>query len=236
LGSDPISAAIAVKPVNDDVATRGQQLRITEIFYSLQGESRPVGCPTAFIRLTGCPLRCEYCDTSYAFHGGTRMTQDAILRQIADYETRHVCVTGGEPLAQPQCLDLLSCLCDAGYDVSLETSGALAIDHVDPRVCVVLDIKTPASGEVERNLWSNLAHLKSADQIKFVLCDRTDYDWACNVLVEHALTAKCPVLFSPVWGDEAFARDVAEWILADHLKVRFQMQLHKILWGDRPGH
>lgn len=212
------------------------RLRITEIFHSLQGESRPVGCPTAFIRLTGCPLRCEYCDTAYAFHGGIRLTKDEILKQIAEYGTRHVCVTGGEPLAQKECLTLLRTLCDEGYDVSLETSGALPVDDVDTRVCIVLDVKTPGSGEVDRNLWSNLTHLKPIDQIKFVICDRTDYDWARNALQEHQLEKICPVLFSPVWGDSTFARDVAEWILADRLDVRFQLQLHKMLWGDQPGH
>jgi len=222
--------------MNDEAAGQEKRLRITEIFHSLQGESRPVGFPTAFVRLTGCPLRCEYCDTAYAFHGGIRLTHDEILEQVAGYDTRNVCVTGGEPLAQPQCLELLTRLCDAGYVVLLETSGALPIDDVDPRVCIVLDLKTPASGEVERNLWSNLERLKPDDQIKFVICDRADYDWACATLTEHDLTGKCPVLFSPVWGDEAFARNVAEWILADRLEVRFQLQLHKILWGDRPGH
>ena len=181
-------------------------------------------------------LRCKYCDTAYAFHGGIRLTQDEILEQIADYGTRHVCVTGGEPLAQPECLELLCKLCDADYDVSLETSGALPVDGVDSRVCIVLDLKTPGSGEVERNLWSNLAHLKPIDQIKFVICDRTDYDWARDMFQEHQLEKICPVLFSPVWGDDAFARSVAEWILADRLDVRFQLQLHKMLWGDQPGH
>jgi len=222
--------------MNDDTDTRERGLRITEIFYSLQGESRPVGYPTAFVRLTGCPLRCRYCDTAYAFHGGIRLTLDEILRQVARFGARNVCVTGGEPLAQRRCPDLLSALCDAGYDVSLETSGALAIDALDPRVCIVLDLKTPASGEGERNLWSNLEHLKPDDQIKFVICDRADYEWARATLTEHDLGGRCPVLFSPVWGDEDFARNVAEWILADRLEVRFQVQLHKILWGDRPGH
>jgi len=222
--------------MNDEAATTERGLRVTEIFHSLQGESRPVGCPTAFIRLTGCPLRCEYCDTAYAFHGGIRLTIDEILEQVEAFGTRHVCVTGGEPLAQRSCLDLLSQLCDAGYEVLLETSGALSVADVDPRVCIVLDLKTPASGEVERNLWSNLEILKPDDQVKFVICDHADYDWACAALKEHDLTEKCPVLFSPAWGDEAFARDVAEWILADHLDVRFQVQLHKVLWGDRPGH
>jgi len=222
--------------MNDESANTERRLRVTEIFHSLQGESRPVGCPTAFVRLTGCPLRCDYCDTTYAFHGGIRLTPGEILEQVAGYGTRHVCITGGEPLAQRSCLDLLSQLCDAGYEVLLETSGALSIAEVDPRVCIVLDLKTPASGEIERNLWSNLELLKPEDQVKFVICDRADYDWACATLAEYDLTSKCPVLFSPVWGDETFARDMAEWILADHLDVRFQVQLHKVLWGDRPGH
>jgi 7-carboxy-7-deazaguanine synthase len=219
-----------------EATTTERRLRVTEIFHSLQGESRPVGCPTVFVRLTGCPLRCEYCDTAYAFHGGIRLTPDEILQQVAEYGTRHVCVTGGEPLAQRQCPGLLTRLCDAGYDVLLETSGALPIEGIDPRVCIVLDLKTPASGEQSKNLWANLAHLKADDQIKFVICDRADYDWACAQVTEHLLTEKCPVLFSPAWGDEEFSRNVAEWILADRLKVRFQLQLHKILWGDRPGH
>jgi 7-carboxy-7-deazaguanine synthase len=219
-----------------DFATRERGLRITEIFHSLQGESRPVGLPTAFVRLTGCPLRCTYCDTAYAFHGGIRLTPDEILEQVAEFGTQHVCVTGGEPLAQRQCLGLLTSLCDEGYSVLLETSGALAIDEVDPRVCIVLDLKTPASGEVERNLWENLDHLKPDDQIKIVICNRADYDWACEKLQAHDLTSKCPVLFSPAWGEEGLARHLAEWILADRLNVRFQVQLHKILWGDRPGH
>ena len=222
--------------MKNEAASREQGLRVTEIFHSLQGESRPVGLPTAFIRLTGCPLRCTYCDTAYAFYGGIRQTPDEILEQVAAFGTRHVCVTGGEPLAQRQCLPLLTRLCDEGYSVLLETSGALAIDAVDPRVCIVLDLKTPASGEVERNLWSNLGHLKPDDQIKVVIGSRADYDWARDKLFEHDLTAKCPVLFSPVWGQDNLARELAEWILADRLDVRFQVQLHKILWGDRPGH
>jgi 7-carboxy-7-deazaguanine synthase len=210
-------------------------LRITEIFHSLQGESRPVGYPSAFVRLTGCPLRCVYCDTAYAFHGGRRVTVEEILAQVATFEVRHVCVTGGEPLAQPGSLDLMTALCDAGYQVSLETSGALDVAAVDPRVAVVLDLKTPASGEVERNLWSNLPHLKREDQVKFVICNRADYEWARDCLREQGLAARCEVLFSPAWG-QLPARDLAEWILADHLPVRFQVQLHKYLWGDAPGH
>lgn len=210
-------------------------LRITEIFHSLQGEARPAGYPTAFIRLTGCPLRCVYCDTSYAFQGGMRLGIADVLERIAEFSVRHVCVTGGEPLAQPACLELLAALCDAGYTVSLETSGALDISAVDARVMVVLDIKTPDSGESERNLWANLARLKREDQIKFVICSRADYEWAKGVLAERRLEQVCEVLFSPSWG-QLPARDLAEWVLADRLPVRFQLQLHKYLWGDAPGH
>jgi 7-carboxy-7-deazaguanine synthase len=210
-------------------------LRITEIFHSLQGESRPAGYPTAFVRLTGCPLRCVYCDTSYAFQGGTRLAVPEVLERISAFRVRHVCVTGGEPLAQPACLELLGALCDAGYAVSLETSGALDISAVDSRVTVVLDIKTPDSGESGRNLWENLARLKRDDQIKFVICSRADYDWSKSVLAERQLEQLCEVLFSPSWG-QLPARDLAEWVLADRLPVRFQLQLHKYLWGDAPGH
>lgn len=209
-------------------------LRITEIFHSLQGESRPAGWPSAFVRLTGCPLRCAYCDTAYAFHGGAKTTISDILAKVAGFEVRHVCVTGGEPLAQPACHDLLAALCDAGYQVSLETSGALDISPVDRRVAVVLDLKTPASGELARNLWGNLAHLKREDQVKFVICNRTDYEWARDTLREHGLAARCEVLFSPAWEQQP-ARELAEWILADRLPVRFQVQLHKYLWGDAAG-
>ncbi|MEO7386329.1 MAG: 7-carboxy-7-deazaguanine synthase QueE [Gammaproteobacteria bacterium] len=210
-------------------------LRITEIFHSLQGESRPTGCPTAFVRLTGCPLRCTYCDTAYAFHGGQRLDLPDILAQVAEFQVKHVCVTGGEPLAQPACHDLLTALCDGGYRVSLETSGALDIAGVDRRVTVVLDLKTPASGEAGRNLWPNLACLKPEDQVKFVICDRADYEWACAALREHGLADRCEVLFSPAWERQP-ARELAEWILADRLPVRFQVQLHKYLWGDVAGH
>ncbi len=210
-------------------------LRITEIFHSLQGESRPVGCRTAFVRLTGCPLRCVYCDTAYAFHGGQRVSLTDILARVAAFAVHHVCVTGGEPLAQPACLDLLTALCEAGYQVSLETSGALDIAAVDRRVMVVLDLKTPASGECERNLWTNLSHLKAQDQIKFVICDRTDYEWARDQVSAQGLAARCEVLFSPAWEQQP-ARALAEWILADRLPVRLQVQLHKYLWGDVPGH
>jgi len=212
-----------------------ERLRITEIFHSLQGESRPAGCPTAFIRLTGCPLRCVYCDTEYAFHGGARMTIAEILDGVAPFAARYVCVTGGEPLAQPGCRALLRTLCDAGYEVSLETSGALTIAEIDQRVTIVMDLKTPASGELDKNRWQNLELLKSEDQVKFVIADRGDYEWSRSVLVERALSERCSVLFSPIWGGDT-ARELAEWILEDRLDVRFQMQLHKIVWGDVPGH
>lgn len=205
-------------------------LRISEIFHSLQGESTRVGLPTVFIRLTGCPLRCGYCDTDYAFSGGESLSIDTILERAALYGTRYVCVTGGEPLAQKHCLQLLTALCDKGYLVSLETSGALDISQVDSRVSRILDIKTPGSGEVEKNHWENLAHLKPSDEIKLVLCDETDYHWAQQVLKEYALTHRCPVLFSPSFG-QLDATQLAEWILRDHLPVRMQIQLHKYLWG-----
>lgn len=208
-----------------------QRLRITEIFLSLQGESRTVGLPTVFVRLTGCPLRCQYCDTAYAFHGGEYQTLAAVLERIAAFQTRYVCVTGGEPLAQKACLPLLTALCDAGHEVSLETSGALPVDEVDARVVKVVDIKTPASGEVAKNRFENLPLLTARDQIKFVICDRADYDWAKQCMSEHGLAARCEVLFSPS-HQQVPARELADWIVADRLPVRFQLQLHKYLWGD----
>jgi 7-carboxy-7-deazaguanine synthase len=209
-------------------------LRVTEIFLSLQGESRSVGLPTVFVRLTGCPLRCQYCDTAYAFHGGESMSLDRILTQVADFRVRHVTVTGGEPLAQKGCLTLLSRLCDAGYEVSLETSGAMAVEEVDPRVIRVMDIKTPGSGEAAKNRFENLSHLTARDQIKFVICDRADYDWAKELLTAQRLDRRCEVLFSPS-AAQLPARELADWIVADRLPVRFQIQLHKYLWGDEPG-
>lgn len=210
------------------------RLKITEIFLSLQGESRSVGLPTVFVRLTGCPLRCQYCDTAYAFHGGEWRTLEEILAEVAALQARHVCVTGGEPLAQKACLPLLRALCDAGYEVSLETSGALPIAEVDARVVKVVDLKTPASGEVEKNRLDNLALLGRRDQIKFVLCGRADYEWAKQMMAEHGLAARCEVLFSPSHTELA-ARELADWIVADRLPVRFQVQLHKYLWGDERG-
>lgn len=209
-------------------------LRITEIFYSLQGEARQVGLPTVFIRLTGCPLRCQYCDTAYAFHGGKSQSLAQILQTAAGYKTRHVTVTGGEPLAQPNCIPLLSALCDAGYQVSLETSGAMDISAVDTRVSRVLDIKTPGSLEVSKNLLSNLPHLTAHDQVKFVICDRADYEWSVAFLAEHQPPEGCEILFSPS-HTQLTANELADWILTDQLNVRLQVQLHKILWGDTPG-
>lgn len=209
-------------------------LRISEIFFSLQGETSRVGLPTVFVRLTGCPLRCTYCDTTYAFTGGQTMTLDAILAEVARHGAHYVTVTGGEPLAQKNCLLLLRALCDAGYQVSLETGGALDVSGVDARVAKVLDLKTPASGEMEKNLWSNLEHLNPHDEIKFVLCDEADYQWAKQVVLELELAKRCAVLFSPAQGQLA-AKDVAEWMLRDHLPVRLQVQLHKLLWGNEMG-
>lgn len=211
-----------------------QKLRLTEIFYSLQGETRTAGIPTVFIRLTGCPLRCGYCDTTYAFTGGSWWEFPAIFTELEKYDTKHITVTGGEPLSQKACFDLLTALCDKGYQVSLETSGALDIANVDPRVVKVMDLKTPGSGEVEKNLYSNIDHLESKDQVKFVLCDRQDYEWAVIKLREYRLADRCEVLFSPSYGQLAL-RDLAEWVLADQLPVRVQIQLHKLIWGDEPG-
>jgi 7-carboxy-7-deazaguanine synthase len=217
-------------------AQSDNSLRITEIFYSLQGEARTVGLPTVFVRLTGCPLRCVYCDTEYAFQGGEQLSLDSIVEQVLAYSPRYVTVTGGEPLAQPDCLTLLSMLCDAGLEVSLETSGALSVEGVDKRVVKVLDLKTPASGEADRNDYSNIDRLLSRDQVKFVICDRQDYDWACFKLDEYALAERvADILFSPSFGQQD-ATELAEWILADNLPVRLQLQLHKLLWQDAPGH
>lgn len=209
-------------------------LRVSEIFCSLQGETSRVGLPTVFVRLTGCPLRCRWCDTAYAFSGGTRHTVEAVLAQMAVFPVRRACVTGGEPLAQRGCLDLLRSLCDAGWEVSLETSGALGIGEVDPRVSRVLDIKAPGSGEEARNHWENLQKLNASDEIKIVIASREDYLWAVDLLKTRDLSSLCSVLFSPVAG-EMEPRDLADWIVADALDVRFQLPLHKTLWGQMPG-
>ena len=214
--------------------TAEQRLRITEVFLSLQGEADAVGWPTVFVRLTGCPLRCGYCDTAYAFHGGEWRGIDELVEQVRGFGVAHACVTGGEPLAQKRCPQLLERLCDAGLSVSLETSGALDISVVDPRVSRVVDIKTPGSGEVARNRWENLALLTPHDQLKFVLCGREDYEWARGIVQEHALHQRCTVLFSHSHGQLA-ARQLADWIVEDRLPVRFQTQLHKLLWGEEPG-
>lgn len=211
-----------------------QMLRISEIFHSIQGESTRVGLPTVFVRLSGCPLRCDWCDTEYAFSGGDPFQISEILERVAHFGCRHVCVTGGEPMAQKDCPELLRALCDAGYDVSLETSGALDLAGVDGRVSKIMDIKTPGSGEAEKNRWENLALLGPRDEIKIVLASRDDYEWAKQVLTDRQLAAICPVLFAPVQGRLEPAQ-LAEWILHDRLPVRFQLQLHKVLWGTERG-
>jgi len=218
-----------------DAIDEAQRVRVSEVFYSIQGESRPSGFPTVFIRLTGCPLRCQYCDTDYAFHGGQWRAIEDLIAQAADYQAAYVCVTGGEPLAQPNCGRLLTALADAGFDVSLETSGALSIEGLDPRITVVMDIKTPGSGEAGKNLLANLDLLREQDQLKFVICSRDDYEWSREFVAERKLTEVCSVLFSPSQS-ELEARQLAEWILEDRLPLRFQVQLHKYLWGDEPGH
>jgi len=215
-------------------APKRERLRINEIFHSLQGEADAVGFPTVFVRLTGCPLRCQYCDTEYAFHAGEWRDVDEIVDTVAGFDTRHVCVTGGEPLAQPNCRILLARLCDAGHEVSLETSGAMDIAGVDARVARVLDVKTPGSGEAARNRPENFPLLTRRDQVKFVICSREDFDWSKAYLKEHALSERCQILFSPSYT-QISPTALAEWILAERLPVRFQLQLHKILWGDVPG-
>ncbi len=211
-----------------------ETLRITEIFYSIQGEANTVGFPTVFVRLTGCPLRCQYCDTAYAFKGGEQMTLAAIIDEVKAYDTRYVTVSGGEPLAQKNCICLLKDLCEQGYHVSLETSGALDIQEVDSCVSIVLDIKTPGSGEVNKNLWENIAFLKPNDQVKFVICHEEDFHWAKTVVSTYQLTERCSVLFSPSY-EELHPKSLAEWILSHQLPVRLQMQMHKLIWGDVPG-
>ena len=210
------------------------QLKVFEIFYSLQGESSRVGLPTIFIRLSGCPMRCHYCDTAYAFQGGSMMGMDDIMSSIKKYDTRYVTVTGGEPLAQKEVLNLLKMLADNDYEVSLETGGGLSIKEVDPRIKIILDIKTPESGEEKKNHWENLEVINSKDEIKFVLCSRGDYEWAKQILDQYQLTEKCEILFSPVY-QKLNATDLGNWILKDQLHVRMQIQLHKLLWGEKPG-
>jgi 7-carboxy-7-deazaguanine synthase len=229
-----MSAVHETAPAADETQLAALTLRVTEIFHSLQGETTRTGLPTVFVRLTGCPLRCGYCDTAYAFHGGTTRTLNNIVTEVGRYHTRYVTVTGGEPLAQKNCPALMSALADRGYSVSLETSGALDVSRVDPRVSRIVDIKTPGSGEVEKNRWENLQHLNARDEIKFVICDEADYLWARECLSERALDRVCPVLFSPSYSDLGPAL-LAEWILRDHLPVRLQVQLHKMLWGDERG-
>jgi len=214
---------------------RAERLRITEIFHSIQGEADAIGWRTVFVRLTGCPLRCVWCDTEYSFYGGNWHSIDDIVAEVASHGAKHVCVTGGEPLAQKRCLILLARLCDAGHDVSLETSGALDVSMVDPRVRKVMDLKAPDSGEAKRNLWANIDHLLPHDQVKIVIASRADYEWAREAVAEHKLAERCMVLFSPVHG-AIRPRELAEWIIEDKLDVRFQLQLHKLLWNDEPGH
>ncbi len=210
------------------------RLRITEIFYSLQGETRTVGLPTVFVRLTGCPLRCAYCDTAYAFSGGEMVTIEHVLEKVASFGAHFVTVTGGEPLAQKACHELLTKLCDEGYEVSLETSGALDVSAVDIRVVKVVDIKTPGSKECDKNYYENIQHLLPQDQVKFVICDRVDYEWAKDIMQQYQLAERCDVLFSPS-AEQQSPGELADWILADRLPIRFQIQLHKVLWGDVAG-
>lgn len=214
--------------------TTAPRVKLTEVFLSIQGEADSVGWPTVFVRLTGCPLRCQYCDTQYAFYGGEWFSLEQVLERVASFDTRHVCVTGGEPLAQKGCFPLLQRLCDVGYRVSLETSGAIDVSQVDPRVVRVVDVKTPASGEVTRNRYENLDVLRPDEQVKFVLCSRGDFEWARDFVRERRLHERCTVLFSPSYG-QLEARELAQWVLDQRLPVRLQIQLHKVLWGDTPG-
>lgn len=225
---------MAANALATDPQARLRRLRITEVFFTLQGEAAAAGLPTTFIRLTGCPLRCSYCDTQYAFSGGQWWSLDALVAQTAAYGARDVCVTGGEPLAQQGCAELVTRLCDLGYRVVVETSGALDISPIDARASRILDLKTPGSGEVERNMLSNLELLTAHDQIKFVLCDRSDFDWACQQVRERKLIERCAVWFSPSYG-QLEARELADWIMQSGLAVRLQIQLHKLLWGEQPG-
>lgn len=229
MGAVPSSA-----PLDPAEQAAPARVKITEIFLSIQGEADSVGWPTVFVRLTGCPLRCQYCDTEYAFYGGEWIALDDVLGRVGSFQTQRVCVTGGEPLAQKGCLDLLRRLCDAGHRVSLETSGAIDVGKVDPRVVRVVDVKTPGSGEEQRNRLQNLDLLRPEEQIKFVICDRADFDWASDMVQAKRLSERCAVLFSPSYG-QVEARDLAQWILDGRLPVRLQIQLHKMLWGSTPG-
>ena len=230
----PLKAQLKTHSAARAVSDRRLKLKVNEIFFSLQGESLTAGIPTVFIRLSGCPLRCQYCDTAYAFYDGQWLSVSEVVAAVAKHQAAYVTVTGGEPLAQTECLALLKRLCDAGYTVSIETSGALDISAIDERVVRVMDLKTPASGESHRNRWDNIQHLRSTDQVKFVICNRVDYDWAKTILSRYALHHRCTVLFSPAW-EQLEGRQLAEWILADHIPVRLQLQLHKLLWGETPG-
>jgi 7-carboxy-7-deazaguanine synthase len=227
-----MSATLASRP--DDIVATAPRVKLTEIFLSIQGEADSVGWPTVFVRLTGCPLRCQYCDTQYAFYGGEWFSLDVVEQKVKEFGVRHVCVTGGEPLAQKHCVELLERLCNAGFQVSLETSGALDVSQVDARVARVIDIKTPGSNEVARNRLDNLDALRATDQLKFVICSRTDFEWSCDFVRDRNLTQQCTVLFSPS-ATQIEARDLAQWILDERLPVRMQVQLHKVLWGDTPG-
>jgi 7-carboxy-7-deazaguanine synthase len=226
--------AVIPSAIEHAIELKPARVKLTEVFLSIQGESDSVGWPSVFVRLTGCPLRCHYCDTAYAFHGGEWFALESVLERVASYSTRHVCVTGGEPLAQKGCAQLLTALCDAGYAVSLETSGAIDISKVDSRVTRVVDVKTPASGEVTRNRLQDLALLRHEEQIKFVLCDRADFEWARDLVRERSLDRVCTVLFSPSY-QQLPAHELAQWVLDERLPVRLQIQLHKYLWGDAPG-
>jgi 7-carboxy-7-deazaguanine synthase len=232
--STTVAREIAFTKPSEFARTRSDEIRINEIFFSLQGESSRVGLPTVFVRLTGCPLRCGYCDTAYAFHEGKTRTIDDVLAEVATHGAQYVCVTGGEPLAQKNCLTLLTRLCDAGYSVSLETSGALDVSTVDPRVSRIVDIKTPGSGEVEKNQWANLAQLRQSDELKFVLTSEDDYQWAKRLILDRRLDAVCPILLSPAFAELEYSQ-LAQWVLRDKLKVRMQVQLHKVIWGERRG-
>lgn len=233
-GARAMTSADLPNDAPNDVMSPAARVKLTEIFLSIQGEADSIGWPTVFVRLTGCPLRCQYCDTQYAFYGGEWHSLDEVLAKVEAFGVEHVCVTGGEPLAQKHCLALLTRLCDAGFKVSLETSGAIDVSDMDERVARVIDIKTPGSGELARNRLENLHDLRATDQLKFVICSRADFEWSRDFARTHDLTSRCTVLFSPSFG-QVEARDLAQWVLDERLPVRLQIQLHKVLWGDTPG-